>query len=274
MIYELKQSQFTKASHLLKGEFINLEIKAVVEGFNPGWVFVDDVEDPKTAMVWSKGIMGFYFVGEEDNPQFNDCIDDYIDKEITPRAKALGMDWFEFSGTSQKWNERLEAIFSNRQVNKSKQFVYGHKSVDGFSSNHTNLVDGYRLKRVDESLLKSDQYNLEFVESAILEWWNTIDDYLEKGAGFCILHKQTAVCSCVTSFMTGSEMESHIQTIEDHRKKGLATIAVRAFVEYCRDHDYEPYWDCMEKNYGSRALAEKFGYSKMFDYALYEFKLD
>jgi hypothetical protein len=45
--------------------------------------------------------------------------------------------------------------------------------------------------------------------------------------------------------MNDTSMESHIKTLETHRKKGLAT----------------------------RTLAEKFGYEKVFEYYLYEFNL-
>ena len=273
MIYELKQSQFSKASHLLKGDLINLEIKAVVEGYNPGWVFVDNIEDPKTIMVWSRGIKGFYFVGDASNSNFNNSINMYIDKEISPRVKKLGYETFEFSGTSQEWDENFETIFKNQNINRSKQFVYKLKSIENTYFDSLELEEEYTSKEVNEALLKSNQYNLKFVNSAIYEWWYSIDDFIKHGVGFCILHKDTAVCSCVTSFMIDNSMESHIKTLEKHRKKGLATRAVGEFVKYCRDNQYEPYWECMEKNFGSRALAEKFGYSKEFEYFLYEFKL-
>ncbi len=38
MIYELETSEFNKIEHMLIGNRINLEIKAVVQRFNPGWV--------------------------------------------------------------------------------------------------------------------------------------------------------------------------------------------------------------------------------------------
>lgn len=273
MIYELKQAQFYKISHLLRGNYINLEIKAVVDGFNPGWVFVDNIEKPKTTMVWSRGINGFYFVGDASNSEFNDSINKYIDKEILPRAKKLGLERFEFSGTSKEWDDNFETIFKNRNLNRSKQFVYKHKNIENVSFDNIEFEDGYTLKEVNEDLLKSDKYNLEFVESAIYEWWDSINDFIKNGVGFCTLYKDTAVCSCVTSFMTDNSMESHIKTSDNHRKKGLATKAVAEFVKYCKSNGYVPYWDCMEKNYGSRALAEKFEYNKEFEYFLYEFKL-
>ena len=197
----------------------------------------------------------------------------YIDKEILPRAKELSLETFEFSGTSKKWDENFETIFKNRKVNRSKQFVYKNNDIENITFDNLEFEDKYTLKEVNEDLLKNDKYNLEFIKSAIYEWWDSINDFIKHGVGFCILYNNTAVCSCVTSFMTDNSMESHIETLENHRKKGLATKAVGEFVKYCRDNGYVPYWDCMEKNFGSRALAEKFGYNKEFEYFLYDFKL-
>jgi len=273
LIYELEKSQFYKVSHLLKGKFINLDIKAVIEGYNPGWVFVDDTDKPKTAIVWSRGIKGFYFVGDANNLNFNNSINEYIDKEIADRAKKIGYKSFEFSGTSTKWDNNFEVIFRSRNLDKSKQFVYKHKNLDSISFDYLPLEEGYTLKEINEDLLNNNEYNLDLVISNINEWWESIDDFIKNGVGFCILHKDTAVCTCMTSFMTDVSMESHIHTLENYRKRGLATRAVAEFIKYCRNNKYEPYWDCMEKNFGSRALAEKSGYSKDFEYFLYEFDL-
>ncbi|MBS4538780.1 GNAT family N-acetyltransferase [Clostridium sp. D2Q-11] len=221
MIYELRKEEFSKVMPLLRGDFINLEIKAVVEGYNPGWVFVDDIENPQTSMVWSRGIEGFYFVGDENNPKFNDYINNFIDKEIYPRAKELGLNSFEFSGTSKEWDNTLRSIFENRNIEISKQFVYKHKNLQDTIFDHIPLEEGYNLRKVDEDLLNNNKYDLEYVKEAIYEWWDSIEDFIKYGVGYCILHNNTAVCSCVTSFMIEDSMESHIKTKEEHRKKAL-----------------------------------------------------
>lgn len=274
MIYELKNEEFTNVTHLLKGDLINLEIEAVVNGYNPGWVFVDKIEKPKTAMIWSKGIEGFYFVGNARNTKFNIYLNDFIDEEITPRARIIGLENFEFNGTSKEWDETFKVIFNNRNLEISKQFVYKHKAFIEDLSDNSELESDYILKKVSLELLKNKQFNTEYIESAIYEWWDTIDNFLNHGIGFSVFHKDTAVCSCVTSFMTKTSMESHIKTKADYRKNGLATIAVSEFLKYCKENHYLPYWDCMEMNFGSRALADKLGYKKVFEYYLYDFKLE
>ncbi|WP_026477112.1 GNAT family N-acetyltransferase [Alkaliphilus transvaalensis] len=274
MIKELKKEQFFLIKPLLKGEFVNLEIKGVAAGNNPGWVFVDDIEEPKTAMIWSKGIQGFYFVGDENNQNFNHNIIDYIHTEIAPRAKKLGLEWFEFSGTSEIWDKTFERIFKDIEINKSKQFVYTNTDLNILPLDSCQLKEGYTLREVKKDLLKNKIYNLDFVESAIKEWWDSVDDFIKHGVGYYILYKDVAVCSCVTSFVADHQMELHIKTAEEHRKKGLATVAVKEFVKHCKKKQYILYWDCMEENIGSRVLAEKCGYSKAFEYFLYYFKFD
>ena len=53
-------------------------MKSIVMHFSLGWIFIDDRDSPKTAMVWSKGMCGFYFIGDSDNNDFNEYSNDYF----------------------------------------------------------------------------------------------------------------------------------------------------------------------------------------------------
>lgn len=271
MIYELNQSQFKSISHLLTGERINLEIKAVVEGYNPGWVFVDNVMEPKTAMVWSQGIKGFYFLGDVNSNEFNNYLETYIKYIIAPRAKKIDLSSFEFSGTSSKWDDKLKKIFKNHKLSVSKQYVYKRPSGMNLDLEELKLSDSYKICKVDKAFLGQTELDLKLVKDSVIEWWGNVGNYSKHGMGYCILHDQQAVCSCVASFYDGRELESHIVTHEDYRKQGLATAAVAKFVKDGSDRSLDLYWDCMEKNAGSRALAEKLGYQKAYEYQLFEF---
>ncbi|MBH1939739.1 GNAT family N-acetyltransferase [Mobilitalea sibirica] len=273
MIYELNELEFYRIKPMLIGSTVNLEIKAVANKFNPGWIFVDNYENPKSALVWSKGIEGFYFLGQETNIEFTECIDKYITEVIINRAKKVGLDRFEFSGTGVEWDQTLEKIFSNKELYKSKQFVYKYNNTEKTLIRKKDLPDGIEVKKVDKELLNSNVTNIDFVKSAILEWWNNVEDYINKGIGFCTIFDNNIVSSCISSFVTEESMESHIVTVEKYRKRGFAKIAVEEFLRYCIKYNYEPYWDCMESNAGSRALAESLGYYKDYEYKLYSFKI-
>lgn len=273
MIYELNPSQFKSISHLLEGERINLEIKAVVEGYNPGWVFVDNVMEPNTAMVWSQGIKGFYFLGEAESNEFNSSLITYIKYIIAPRARKQNINAFEFSGTSALWDKKLEQIFKNLDLSISKQFVYRRPVELDLDEAVISLDADYSIEKVDKALLSKKDLNLELVEQSVREWWGNVGNFGKHGIGFCIVHNKEAICSCVASSFDGHEVQSHIVTRDDFRKKGLATVAVAEFVREGKSRSLELYWDCMEKNAGSRALAEKLGYVKSYEYNLYEFPL-
>lgn len=273
MIYELKENQFEKIIPLLNTSIINLEISSVALGYNPGWIFVDSIDKPETAMVWSKGIEGVYFTGSASNEAFNSVINDYVERVITPRMIELEMTHLEFSGTSEEWSKTFEEVFKTRSMDRGKQFVYKKSLLNKFN-NEISVPKDYKLLDAKE-LLKSDyKYKDDFLRKNILSWWSDIESFMESGIGYCLAYEDEIICSCVTSFMDDSTMESHIETVEAHQRRGLASVAVRAFILKAQELEYNLYWDCMEKNHGSRALAEKFNYEKAFDYPLYDFKLN
>ena len=78
MIYELKQP----SSNVLAIDCPFPEALAVIESNNPGWVFADDPNTPRTALVWAQGIEGFYLVGDTDSTVFLEYLNDYIDQVL------------------------------------------------------------------------------------------------------------------------------------------------------------------------------------------------
>lgn len=274
MIYELNKLQFSMISHLLVGDLVNIEIKGVVQGFNPGCIFVDNLLNPKTAMVWSKAIDGFYFVGDENNIDFNSSINKFIDLEIRSRARDLGLEYFEFSGTSSKWDITFEHLFYNRKLSRSKQFTYKYRDIEDAVFKDIKIQQQFELVKVNPSLFQKNILNLDFIKTMILDWWSSMEDYFNGGVGFCILHNEKIVSCCISSCVTQDSMGSHTVTLEKYRNKGLAKHLITEFLKYCKNNNFEPNWDCMEENLESRLLAESCGYKKAFDYILYNFELN
>lgn len=185
----------------------------------------------------------------------------------------MEMTHFEFSGTSEEWTKTFEQIFKDRELDLGRQLVYKKFLFDKLNS-EILVPKGYKLLDAKDVLVEVDKFKDSFLRKNILSWWSDIESFKEKGIGWCLAYDNEVVCSCVTSFMDNKEMESHIETLEGHQRKGLASAAVLAFIRKAQELEYCLYWDCMEKNYGSRALAEKFNYEKAFEYPLYDFKLN
>lgn len=65
-----------------------------------------------------------------------------------------------------------------------------------------------------------------------------------------------------------------IETVEAFRGKKLAQGIGHVFVKDCLGKDWLPYWDCMEDNKPSIAIAEKLGFNNVFNYVGYYFPFD
>jgi hypothetical protein len=76
-MFELSRDQFYKAIPLLENGHPHPEIQSILERNNPGWVFSDRANSPKTALVWSKGMKGFYLIGNETNDAFTSMLDSW-----------------------------------------------------------------------------------------------------------------------------------------------------------------------------------------------------
>ncbi len=272
MIFEIEKDNFKSIYGLLDDKVDNVEIKAVIEGNNPGWIFVDSIKSPHTAMIWSKGIQGFYFVGDENNPEFNNYISDYIDKEIEPRAIKENLNRFEFSGETEKWCSILEEVFSGRELNKSKQYIYKFKYDSWHDYKKRKLNDKFVLRKINIELLNDKNIkNLDYIVSEILRWWNSCEEYLNETFGYCIVSDNIIVNYCLCNFVYDDIHTMGIETLEEYRRNGFSQVTTEAFVETCIDKQLKPHWECMGSNIPSWSLAEKLNFNREHIYTLYSF---
>ena len=275
MIFEIKKEYFKSIFNILDDEIDNIEVKAVIEGNNPGWIYADSIKSPETAVIWSKGIQGFYFVGDHNNPKFNYYISDYIDNKIIPRVKKENLDRFEFSGESEKWCPILEEIFAEKKLDKSKQLIYKLNYDQGNNYKKRTLNIKFKLRKINSELLNDRNIeNLDYITSEILRWWDSSEKYLEKAFGYCIIFDKKIVSYCISNFVYKNIHTIGIETLKDYRRKGLSQAAAEAFVEKCIAEKLEPHWECMESNRASRNLAEKLNFKRKRIYTLYSFPLN
>lgn len=123
MIFELNKNDFHKCASLINDSG-QLEVKAIVEGINPGRIFVDQLDSPTTGMVWLGNNDGFIFIGNERDDDFNLEINFFLDCAIAPEARTVGIEWFEVIGNHYRWNASIEKIFKSRNLKTWNQKVY------------------------------------------------------------------------------------------------------------------------------------------------------
>lgn len=274
MILELDKSSFRKCRNLLN-ENGQLEAKAVVEGVNPVRIFVDDALSPTTGMIWLGNNDGFTFFGNENNEAFNNELNEFIDKVIFPEAKKVNLKWFECIGNHEKWNQTLERVFQHRQLGSWNQKVYTLLAEDYQADREPLLEKDYEVTKITNNLLSNQNSirNIDFLESKILEFWNSITDFFDAGNGYCVLYNNEIVSVCFSGFVVENVHCINIETVKVHQGKNLAKKIAHCFVKDCLDKNFVPYWDCMEMNKPSIAVAESIGLKNIFNYVGYEFSL-
>ena len=274
MIFELEKSRYGRLSQLFKRfgiEDYNV-LAAILEGNNRAKVFADDVEAPNTALVWAINCM-FYFVGDHDNPRFNDYFPDTLNRVIAPESLRMGANAFVCALLhGEGWNERVETYFAGRktEIGYRQEFSFNKERYD--KRPKTMIPDNCRMERINMDLLMSDKKGL--LRDNICEFWYSAEDFMEKGAGFCLLKDGQVVSSCFSCYSSVKGMDINIDTYGiENRNRGYAALTASAFIDDCISNGLSFGWEAYENNLASIAVAEKLGFEKSKKYLCYEFSL-
>ncbi|MDQ0271675.1 RimJ/RimL family protein N-acetyltransferase [Cytobacillus purgationiresistens] len=235
-------------------------------------LFVDDLASPSTGMIWLGNNDGFIFIGHERNEAFNTDINRLIDEEVAPEARNLK--WFEGMGNHSGWDQTLPVIFNHRKYGTWSQKVYTLKIEDYQSESEPATPDGYDLQKITAELYENQDEsinNISFLHSKIDEFWSSPKHFFSQGIGYCALHKGEMVSTCFSGFVADNVHGIDIETKSAHQGKKIAQGLAHFFVQECFKKDMIPYWDCMENNYPSKAIAESLGFNNVFNYVGYDF---
>ncbi|HDX9579752.1 TPA: GNAT family N-acetyltransferase [Bacillus pseudomycoides] len=272
MIYELEQQQFIRCKHLLQQER-HLDVQAIIEGNNPGRVFVDHVDLPQSGLVWFGNLDGFVFIGNPNNESFNCEIKKFLNEEVAQEAIELGVHWFEGFGHGTNWDDTIKKILSGYSYEESNQKVYKLYENQYQIQNEPKIDEGYTLLKItEENVIANRLYDHSFFVAQLSLFWSSMEAFFEKGMGYAVMYKNEVVSICFSGFVSGNTHAVAIETVEGHRGKKLAQKVAHVYVQDCFTNGYTPYWDCMEENTPSIAIAESLGFVNVFDYIVYDYQ--
>ncbi|BBI30815.1 GNAT family N-acetyltransferase [Cohnella abietis] len=267
-MYELSRDQFHKAIPLLENGHPHPEVQSILENNNPGWIFSDQVSSPRTALVWSKGMKGFYLIGDETNNAFTCKLDDFVTASIAPRMMELGMNYFEVSGHHDNWN--LNSIFASREMHQWDQIAYELSDFNAHTDEHSNLrVVNLR----SQEWRKQNVLNREFVYAHIDQFWETHEDFYNIGYGYAAIDGFEIIGVCYSSFVTKEKHAIGIETLPQHHRRGVGTCLASLVAKDIAQNGYHSYWDCSQSNEASKNLALRLGFQQIHQYQCVGFHL-
>jgi GNAT superfamily N-acetyltransferase len=248
-MYELSQAQYGKVMPIFKSVTDNrAHVFAVIEGNNPGRVFVDDRDQPTAALIhtgWS--LIG----GDAASAAFNRALKTLLEDDIMPRVKDGHVLIYSFS---DPWKDVVDDLLRDHGVRRVDRTVLD-LDPDLFRQRHAGWQERIpadcRVERVD-SALAGDLADK-------LDTWGTIDNFLSHGFGFCVLKGAETVSRCHTVYAGGGYAETSVATEEAYRRRGLGTLAACAYIEHGLAQEISAEWGCFY-NEPSAAMAQKLGF--------------
>ncbi len=269
-IYELNKGEYEKVRPLFKELDYNLIISAVIEGTSPGRIYVDDLGNPKTAFLCSVG--GYYLAGYENNEAFNVALNRLIAEKISAGNIAReNKEEFALCIHPETWEAKLDALLYRSPIKDIRRhYSFTKMRVADWKA---RIPEGFSIRRIDRNLLDTLGSR---VPRQITDWmrtnWGSINLFMQKGFGFCMLHGKQAVSWCMADCANEDACEIGIHTHPDYRRRGLATLTVAAAVDYCLSCGFKSVgWHCNENNLGSIGVAEKVGFELERKYFHYYF---
>jgi GNAT superfamily N-acetyltransferase len=258
---ELAPYEFASVIPLMSGIKQAVVPYAVCEGFNPGRVFVDRRNNPQIALVWIRA--GWFFLGGEP-AQAEDLtvINRLLTGTSIPTAQAQEEIGLIMVTSTLAWKDYLPHLLPERKVIDiyRRTFSFDPARFAARDDWRSQIPPGFELQPITAATAE---------RAGVLACWASIDDFLANGIGYILVEGNHIFSICKSAFTSREKVEIEIQTDEDCRRRGYATLTASALIEECLRRGKQPNWECFWDNEPSSALAGKLGYKLIEDYPVY-----
>lgn len=266
-MYELEAAQYDTVAPLFQPMDCHLAVRAVMEGTVPARVYADHPIRPRSALVWAKH--RFYLAGSQDNAQFNDAIHRFFVETVYPQALESRQEGFALYYAPESWEDKIGGLLGEKRLIQRQRQYYAFRELK--NDWRALLPQGVTLAFVDEALLEQKHLaNLEDLVEEICSERPSVEEFLEKSFGVCLIDGDELAGWCLSEYNVASRCEVGIGTVEPYRRRGFATAMASALIEHALSQGvFQIGWHCYVRNDASVATARKVGFEKVQDYAVF-----
>jgi RimJ/RimL family protein N-acetyltransferase len=272
---EVKPSEYDRVRPLFQGVNYSLSVQAAMAGNNPGRIFVDDVQLPRTAFALT--VEGYFLVGEDGDLETLGALRRFLSEKIfTGEVFVNGDESMSLAVYPASWEARLPDLIPTHEMEKNERYHYLCRTL-AFDW-RGNVPEGYTVRRVDRALLDDPQV---VFPDPVRDWmdfeqmWGSEKNFLSKGVSYAVLYDGEVTAWCTPDCVAGDRIDVGVMTHPAHRRRGLASVVVAATVEHCLGHGFNAVgWHCNARNRGSWKTAEKVGFERSCEYAYYYYIYD
>jgi len=217
---------------------------SILEGRQVGRVFVDSVDNMSSVLFWH--YCGFSYLTGNPTETFLNSISSLIKQEYEPNQRRCAL---------QIKNGDWDNYFSNVSgIIRAERYRFLYNQ-DKYNARSLSLQSGYEIRELDKKILSK-------LEGRIIPSfsWDSSEEFLEKGKGYCILHEDEVVTVAFTAAISDTEVDIGMETNEKYRKQGFGKFVATRMVKDILKSNKIPKWECNTNNLGSKAIAESVGF--------------
>lgn len=231
----------------------NYLAEAILEG-TTGRVVADNAEDPHAAVLEAPNLQLGIVGGNAAHPSARRYL------EQLPKQTAL---FFAAEG----WEELVQSIHGGKLITLPRYaFTSEALDIEHLRKLSSQVPDGYRLEQMDLSLAQRlGEEKSGFAEDH-MRLFDSPEDFIERGFGFCLLHGDQMASVATTFAICSKGIEIQINTRDEHRRRGLATVVATQLIVHSLENRQDPNWDAA--NESSVGLATKLGYTPQGTYPM------
>jgi len=257
------------------GSNANPSFSGIVAGECKGDVWVDDLEQPTLALVYSSSVGGFCILGKPEQQQTYVQFKSFLDNELFAQVRERGDHYFEFSVADPEAEKAILALFSHVKVDWEYEHTYQKSTVA--AEERTNNYGPYTIHNVDGAFLErmnaGQITNSIMISKRILGAWGSNEAFLSKGLAYAALHGEEIAAVVIGTAYYNKMLPIDIETLATHQRQGLAHQLTVRFADACVRKGSIPHWNCMESNTGSWRTALKAGFTLVHKQYVYWFSI-
>jgi len=255
MLVEYEPIQFGRTRPLWDVMGLHLAIESILRGKTTARMFVDDASEPHTAMTWIGHRL--YITGDTEGSGFREILrEEYIDADNPGMFIAY---------CSPEAIEGAEKLLSGYRVKRRSRLYYAVNPSTRIWANEP--LKGYVIQPITGVLLTRNFVNTERVREEMTSERSSVEEFLEKSFGFVAVYGGEITCWCISEYNVGSRCEVGIETISEHRRRGLARLVAGAMFGYAASVGVKLIgWHCWADNLASVVTAERLGLARVAEY--------
>ena len=211
---------------------------SIVDGYQSGEVFVNDLADPTVALFWHHS--GFAFIAGECNRVFLDEVHEMMLNPTPEHCNRMIVQARDLS------------LFNDYEdVTRYKRYTFSLKK----EAPELVVPEGCELREIT-----ADDFDKLEARIRPADYWKDAAEFSKNGFGYMLTQGDEILAFAFSAAVSNKRVDIGVDTFEKYREHGYGKVVAAAMVQEINRQHKTPVWACIEENEASHHLACAIGF--------------